>query len=429
MKLFLYFADMIGLDVLDHGGQWVGALVDLSANPQGDIYPRTTELIIRRGLWKKEYARIRWEDVLYIENEIRLKIKSSEVVFKDALPALDFSVRRDVLDQQVVDTDNQKVERVNDVQLLRVDNQLYLAHVDVGLRALVRRLSWTPVVDALVRWLRPQSPYLTHEDFIGWKNTQILPRLGRMRSVLKLDVAKNKLSGIPPAALADIMQDLDIFARLSLFKSLESVLQVKVFTDLSLDSKVDLIDQLSDHEAALLVQSIPADEATDLLMRLPRSKTHLLMRLMGTDTSKKLRTLLTFSKDSAGGLMTTEYLSMRPDATVADAFSKLKENAQFHGGIYFIYIVDENNRWLATTSLRRFIGEDPSRRLIETAHKENVFVYTDDSVEEVALLMEQYKFSSVPVINREEILQGVITMDDVLEELIALVWSKYKEKL
>lgn len=429
MKLFLYFSDILRMDVIDSKGAWAGELFDLAANPQGDIYPRTTEIIIRRGLLHRQYARIRWEDVAYIEDEIRLKIPADAIAFEKNIPLLDFTMRRDILDQQVVDTDNQKVVRVNDVQLLRVDNQLYLAHVDVGLRALVRRLEWTEVIDALVKVGNPKAPYLIHEDLIGWKNTQILPKLGRMKSVLKLDVAKNKLSGIPPSALADIMQDLDIFARLSLFKSLDVAFQSKVFTDLSPDFKVELIDQLADSESALLIQSIPADEATDLLMRLPRAKTHQLMRLMGNETSKQLRKLLTFSKDSAGGLMTTEYLWLKVDATVGEALEKIKANTNTPGSIYFLYIVDDAHKLIATTSVRRFIAEPLDKKLIETAYKEDVFVYTDDSVEEVALLLEQYKFISIPVLNHEEIMQGVITIDDVMEELIALVWSKYKEKL
>lgn len=429
MKLFLYFSEVIGMDILDAQGEYLGSLHDLAMNPHGDIYPKASDLILSRNVLNKEYARVKWEDVAYVEDEVRLKLPATSLQFQKEQFKSDFTLRRDILDQQVVDTDDQRVVRVNDIHMLRVENQLYAAHVDVGLRALVRRLEWTSLVDFLVKLFRPKANYLTQEELIPWKDTQILPKLGRMKSVLKLGVAGNKLAAIPPAALAEIMQDLDIFARLSLFKSLDAGLQQKVFTDMGMAQKVEFIDQLEEAETAHLITNIPADEATDLLMKLPREKSHQLMLLLGTETNKKLRKLLSFARDSAGGLMTIEYLYLKSDATVADGIKKIKDNVNFPGSIFFLYIVDENFKFLGTTSLRRFINEAPDKFLLETCYPENVYVHTDDSVEEVALLLERYKFSSIPVLNHDDILQGIITIDDVMEELIALVWSKYKEKL
>ena len=429
MKLFLYFSKIIGLDIVDSKGQWVGRLHDVAMNPIRDIYPKASELILRRGSYPREYAKVNWEDITYIEEEVRLKIPADRIKFSKEIPKCDFTLRRDIYDQQVVDTDDQRVVRVNDIHLLRVENQLYAAHVDVGLRAIFRRLGWMGMIDLMVFLINSKSPYLTHEELIPWKATQILPKLGRMKSLLKLEVAKNKLSSIPPAALADIIQDLDIFARVSVFKSMDAVLQNKVFTDMALNYKEELIDQLSEGEVANLITNIPADEATDLLMKLPREKTHHLMGLLGSETNKKLRKLLSFAKDSAGGLMTTEYLYLKSDATVGDALDKIKENINFPGTIFFLYVVDDNHKYLGTTSLRRFFNEGPQTRLLDTCYPENIHVYTDDSVEEVALLLERHKSSSIPVLNAQDILQGIITIDDVLEELISLVWHQYKEKL
>ena len=114
---------------------------------------------------------------------------------------------------------------------------------------------------------------------------------------------------------------------------------------------------------------------------------------------------------------------------MADAFKKIKDNINFPGTIFFLYIVDDNHKYLGTTSLRRFFNEDPQTLLLNTCYPENIHVYTDDSVEQVALLLERYKSSSIPVLNQEDILQGIITIDDVLEELISLAWHQYKEKL
>ncbi len=428
MRLFLYFSETLGRNVVDKNNQFIGRLCDLSMLQNQEVFPRTESLIIKRGVFYTEYACIHIEDVQEFKKTIRLKIHHTDITFKRKSFRCDFSLIRDIMDQQIVDTDDQKVVRVNDVQLLRVDQQLYLAHVDVGLRGLIRRLDWTKMVDFLVTLFSPKSPYLKQEELISWKNTHVLTT-GRGKGALRSDVARSKLAKIPTAELADIMEDLDIFEKFSLFKTFNVDMQRKIFTDMALPEKEELIDQLSDKEAGNLLENIPADEATDLLNNLPKEKTVQLMRHMHSKTSKQLRKLLGFAEDSAGGLMTTEYLSLNKDALVKDALQLIKDNVDYPGNIFHVYIVDEKNHLVGATSLRRFINTTPTTPLMDTCYHNKTFVRTDDGVEEVALLLEKYKFSSIPVLNEEDILQGVITSDDVMEELISLTWKKYKDQL
>lgn len=428
MKLFVFLSEILNSRVCDRDGKCVGTLSDIEMRISPEVYPRAAGFVIKRGLFFKKYAYVDCEKLEVIDKYFKLKVAFEELSFGTKQSKSDFSLCNDVLDQQVVDTDNQKVVRVNDVHLLRVDNRLYLAHVEIGLRGLVRRLEWTPVVDWLVKLFRSGSPYLMREEFIPWKNTQVL-RAGRYKNVLRLDVARKKLAQIPAADLADIMEDLDIFEKLALFKSLDVVTQRRVFTDLATQEKQDLIEQLTDREAADLLENIPADEATDVLSTLPKDQMLKLTRQMETATAKELRKLLGFAKDSAGGLMTTEYLSLFQNASVADALKLIKDNVNFVGNIYYLYVVDDNHRLLGSTSVRKFINEDPGKPIMDVCYSKNIFVNTDDGMEEIALLLEKYKFSSVPVVDEREVLQGVITTDDVMEELISLAWSKYKEKL
>ena len=428
MQIFTYFSDLLDRRVVDKDNVAVGVLHDVSMRVGEEIYPRSDRIIIKKGFGKKKFASIPMEEVEQINGGIRLKIPHSQIQYQDSRIKNDFTLRADILDQQVVDIDNQKVVRVNDVHLLKIDKQMYLAHVDVGLRSLIRRLEWTKGVDALVRLFAPESPYLKKEELISWKNTQVLT-IGRTKNVLRLAVARQKLSQIPPTEMAEIMESLDKYEKHSFFKSLDISTQQKVFADLAIKEKEDLIDQLEDKETVSLLENIPADEATDVLTSLPKEKTRQLMRLMENKTSKKLRKLLGFAQDSAGGLMTTEYLSLPDSATVADALSKIKESIQYSGNIYHVYLLDEQGRMVGATALRRFIAVDGDVPLKETCYPKKIFVRTDDGMEEVALLLEKYKFSSIPVLDENDVMQGVITNDDVMEELISLIWGKYKEKL
>ena len=428
MRLFIYLSEILGTPIIDAQDRCVGRLVDISLRLNDEVFPKADSFVVRKGFFKRKYARISFQDFVLLDQKFKLKIDKEQVNFQDKPFHCDFTITRDILDQQVVDTHEQKVVRVNDVHLLRVDNQLYLAHVDVGLRGLVRRLGWSGFVDVLVRIFSKDSPYLKKEELLSWRNSQVLT-LGRSKNVLKMKETRNKLAKIPPTELAEIMEDLDIFEKLSLFKSFTADLQYKVFTDMALQEKEELIDQLSDREAANLLENIPADEATDLLHELPKDQGMKWLRLMHNEASKRLRKLLGFAQDSAGGLMTTEYLYLNKEATVKDAFDKLKKFADYPGNLFYIYILDEEYHLLGTTSFRRFINAELDTPIMETCYPTKIFVHTDDGVEEIALLLEKYKFSSIPVLDENDVIQGVITSDDVMEELIALTWSKYKDQL
>jgi magnesium transporter len=428
MNLFIYFSDILGHKVFDTNGVRLGNVADIYMGLGQEIYPKANELIIRRGTWFKEFAKVPFSEIESLTPNVQLKLTADKVQFQAERFRGEFSLCRDILDQQVVDTNNLKVVRVNDAHFLRLQNQLYLAHVDVGLRGLVRRLEWTPVVDSIIGIFDSKSPFLKEEDFIPWKYTHVL-RAGRLKNVLQLDIARAKLSKIPPTAMAEIMKDLDIFEKVTLFRSLEATQQPKVFTDLAFEHKEELISQLEDGETVKLLETIPADEATDILIKLPKDRAQQLMQLMQTTTSKKLRTLLGFAQSSAGGLMTTEYLYLKEDALVKDALEKLRQNTQFAGNIYNMYVVDKEHRYIGTASLRRFMSEDPNTPIKDICYPQQIFVYTDDDMEKVALLLEKYKFTSIPVVNEDQILLGVVTIDDVLEELISLAWSKYRERL
>lgn len=427
-KFFLYFSEILGCEVRDERHRRVGRLCDIGLKMNGEIYPKAFMLIVKRGFFSKEYASIDWEQVSTIDEIFKLKMNRAQIAFGKKKIRPDFSLVNHILDQQIVDMNNRKVVRVNDIHFLRVEQHLYMAHVDVGTRGLVRRLGWTFWVDQIVKIFSPHSSFLTQEDFISWKNTQLLS-LGRVKNVLRLDVAQQKLSQIPSTDLADIMEDLDVFERGHLFQSLEVDVQRKVFADMAITKKVELIEQLDEKQVTSLLENIPADEAADLLLRLPKKKTRRLMKVMETKTSKKLHKLLGFSKDSAGGLMTSEYLSLPKDALVKDAMQKIKDNTFFPGNIYHIYVVDEANKLVGVAALKNFINADPQIPLLTLIDPHKIFVRTDDGLEKVAVLLEKYKFSVIPVVNEEDILQGVITIDDVMEELIGLTWKKYKDQL
>jgi CBS domain-containing protein/sporulation protein YlmC with PRC-barrel domain len=427
MKIFVYFSELLKKEVLGSNNKLVGRVYDIALNLTAEIYPKAEALIIKKGIFKKRFCEVSWDVIEDFDGIIRLKKNLADLEFKKEAPRHEFCINIDFLDQQVVDTSNQKVVRVNDVHLLRVDHQLYLAHVDVGLRGLVRRLGWERFIDFFAHLIRPKANYLTREDLISWKHTQPLS-IGRTKNVIRLDIARQKLSQIPPPELKEIMLDLDAFQRVSLFKSLDTALKQKVFTEFNLETQQDILEKLEDKEAVSVLEAMPTDEAADLLLSLSREKVDKLMNLMETSKSKRLSQLLGYSGDSAGGLMTTEYISIDKNATVEQALLKLKEFTFQAETIYYVYIVDEQHHLIATTSLRRLLTVNPTSSILEARFPRHLFVRTEDSVKEIAYLMDKYKCSAIPVVNKDNVMQGVITVDDVLGKVIPLAWRRFRKR-
>lgn len=215
-RMFADFSEILGKGVEDIDGVFVGDIWDISAKI-GDPYPKSEELIISKGFFNRQYAAIQWSRVAKIEDSIFLNVKSDEVKFGPTVKEYEFLFKRDVLDQQVVDTFNHKIRRVNDIHFLRVENELVIAHVDIGLRGLLRRLGWESLVDTVVSVINKDSHYLKYDDIVSWKFIQPVT-LNPASMTMKLSLTEKQLVSIPPADLGDMIFDLNVNQRMTLFR-------------------------------------------------------------------------------------------------------------------------------------------------------------------------------------------------------------------
>jgi magnesium transporter len=171
---------------------------------------------------------------------------------------------------------------------------------------------------------------------------------------------------------------------------------------------------------------IPSDEATDFLEKLPKNTVGQLLALMENIHSKRLSQLLGYSSDSAGGLMTTDFIAFAKDTAVELVLKQIKERSFKSEPAQFVYIVDEANHLVGSTNLRRLILADPRDPVQKTAFPKMYFVHLDSEVKEVAYLMEKYKYYAIPVVDDSNVLQGIITVDDILTQVISIAWRRLK---
>lgn len=421
-EMFVYFSDILQKDVCSSDGKLLGRVWDISIK-LGEIYPRSGDLIIYKGSMNRVYASIESSRISSISDEVVVDINGIPVEFSNAIRPYDFLLKRDVLDQQVVDTYNHKVRRVNDIHLLKVDHELFVAHVDIGLRGLMRRLGCERAVDFIVRRINKNSGYLKSEGLVSWKYVQPVT-VNPSSMTVKLSLSEKQLASIPPADLGDIIFDLNPAQRMALFRTLDMKTKARVFENLEFDEQKMILKELDKKESAQIVTNMSSDEATDLLANLPSKTVKNLLVLIESGRAKKLSMLLGYSSDSAGGLMTTDFISIPETITVAEAIEHLKRHAKEVETVPYLYLVDDKNHLKGVTTIRRLLFADSKDIVSKTAFPKILYVYLDHGAQEVAYLMDKYKISAVPVLDEERVLHGIITMDDILSQVISIAWRK-----
>jgi CBS domain-containing protein len=361
------------------------------------------------------------------DKEARLAIDKAGLIFTEKHNNKEeLTLRRDILDQQVVDTYNHKVIRVNDIHMLFVDHALMVAHVDISTKGLLRRLGFEKLVDFLVRLVNKNAQYLKTEHLISWKHIQPLS-INPVSMTIKVDVPHRQFGNIPAADLGEIFLDLNIKQQITLFKSLDAITKARIFRNIDFKTQRSLIEELSDKEIAEVLSGIPSDEATDFLERMPRDKAEHFLTLIESKYSMKLSQLLGYSSDSAGGLMTAEYMAFVKDTPVESVLRQIRERTFKVEPVQFVYIVDENHQLVGCTNFRRLMIANPNEPIQKTAFPKIYSVHLNSSVKEVAYLMEKYKYYAIPVVDDNHVLQGIITVDDVLSQVIAIAWRRLKK--
>jgi magnesium transporter len=420
--MFVFFSLLLNRKVFDVNRHKVGIVYDISFQ-LSEQFPRAVSLIVSNGSLDRKYADVPWEHVEGMNKAAKLSIPIEKISFTPDLGTYEFTLRRDLLDQQVVDTFNRKVIRVNDVHLLRVDRELRVAHVDIGIRGLVRRLGWEKGVDAAVRLIAPNASYLTKEYFIGWKYIQPLA-VHPVKGTVRLSVAYKDLAQIPSADLGEIIVDLGSAERVALFKSLDLKTQARILEGVNLDIQEALLEELEAKDAVRVLELLPPDMAADILEKMPVRLVQQLLALMETVRAKKLSMLLSYSSESAGGLMTTEYISLPHTITVADSISRIKEMTLKTETIHSAYVVDENQKLVGSVTFRDLLIAPPDRPITEVMLRKPISVHVNDSVRSVAFKLDKYNMFVIPVINESGALQGIITIDDVLSKVISIAWKR-----
>lgn len=319
----------------------------------------------------------------------------------------DIYISKWLLDKQIIDLKGSRLVRVNDITLSWIaqdhHRRMVLMAVDIGVRGLFRRLGLEFLVK---RW---------ENQFLG---LQHIKPLEKRTSALQLLREKEQLGQLHPADIADILEEMDYKRRADFIKDLDAQQAVEALAEMDLDTQVEIIEQMDVHHASDLLEEMSPDDAADILGELPEEKSEGLLNLMESEEAQDVRELMQYEDDTAGALMTTEYIGFAATLTAEAAINQLRELAPAAETIYYLYVVDDSEHLLGVLSLRELIIAHPKAKLHEVMRAKTVTVEPDDSHQKVADMMNKYGLLAVPVVDGEGVIQGIITVDDVLDILL-----------
>jgi len=408
LKDFYFFSDFLNRRVYHPSLRKVGSISDLVAE-RAEPYPMIIGIIIRtKGREKRFY--LPWEKMDQIEPQIIFSENDLRPL-NASLPEKDIVLlREEVMDKQIVDTHGAKVVRVNDLHFLRVDSRLRLVHVDVGFRGLMRRVGWEKLVDRILRWL---FSYDLPNQFISWKYVQLLSG----SDLLQLSVSQKKLSHLHPADLADIIEDLSSRERSAIFHALDTETAAEALEEIDPKIQKALIETIPVEKASDIVEEMSPSDAADLLADLPEERAEEILEGMEHGKAEDLRELLVHPDETAGGLMTTAYLSLTPGVTIDTAIARLKAEAPNLDIMDYIFVVDAEEVLLGVVSIRDLLTAQSHQTLSEIQPTRVVSVKPDEDQNEVVEAFAKYGFRALPVVDEENHLRGVISFRSVLDIL------------
>lgn len=410
----VFLSELIKRQVVDATGTRVGKLTDVVVSADKP-YPKVKALGVHSS--DKKDIDIPWEQVAALERPIKLKVEGQYV---KAYVAKEHEVHlvADVLDRQVVDVDDKKLRRVNDLQFAPANGSYRLIGVDIGVTGLLRRLGLEKVAGS-VR-LRPQ------ENYIAWNDIDTI-HSGPLS--VKLKVPKYNLVKLHPADIADIMDQLSINESIALLNALDEESAADTLEETSQERQLSVIEGIDTERAADILDEMSPDDAADLLGDLPVERAEEILELMEPEESEDVRELLGYPEDTAGGIMTTEFVAVNEESTAQQAIDEIRKVAKDVETIYYIYVISKGGNLVGVVSLREVLLAPQEQKLSEFMHKHLITADVIEDQRDVAQKIAKYNLLALPVLDGEKKLKGIVTVDDAMDIILPRAWKKRIPKM
>lgn len=408
-----FLSKMLGRPVRDARGVAVGQLADVFALA-GEDFPSVTGISIST---EGRRVTIPWRQLESLdETGPKLNVERNDITPYDPSEN-ELALTKRVLDRQIIDINGKRVVRVNDLRLVRVNGSYRLVGADISTRGLLRRLGLEGAAERLASLVRYEFP----EKYIAW---DMVDPVEVQPAGIKLKVQHRNLSKLHPADIADIVETLDRHSGEAILGTLDDETMADTIQEFDVERQMSVIEGMDAERAADIIEMMAPDEAADLLSEMPKEKADDLLRLMGREEAEDVRELLEYPEDTAGGLMTTEYVAIPVTLTADQTIQRLRELSPEAEMIYYVYVVDDMEHLMGVISLRDLIVSPPDQTVEDFMIRDVVTMQADTDKEEVAQVLAKYNLLAVPVVDEDRRLLGFVTVDDAIDAVMPASWKR-----
>jgi sporulation protein YlmC with PRC-barrel domain len=415
-QITFYLSQIIGAKIYDADGDSIGRIQDLviravhPALPADETFRPMVIGVKSRIGGKTRFLKFSHIEVTRIEKKYIFSCKAQEDLTEKSFENT-LLLKKNILDRQIVDINGHKLVRVNDIRLVSVSSGTFAIAVDVGTEGLLRRIGISGVVNKILSLTKKHL----NANFILWDDVEAVDDANFN---IKLSRSSTKLHTLHPSDLADIIEEMGKSSRAKVFESLDDEKAADVLEELEPYAQAHIIENLPLEKAADVLEKMPADEVADLLDVLEDDKAELLLNEMEKESSEEVRELMEYSGHEVGSIMTTDYLSFRETHTVGQTLNDLRRLKPEADMIYSLIVTDDNERLMATVSLRDLVISEHNVTLDSIMQLDPISVFDDDKIDSLAEIISKYDLLAIPVTNKDMKMEGMVVIDDIVEDLL-----------
>ena len=393
-------------------GRILDFLVDLTPidpSPDKPVRPKIIAVKVKVGAFERvfDFSAL---DIHLEKGATRLIGSELEEISKAYLTNV-LWLKENILKRQIVDINGRKLEKVWDIRLVDLPSGTFAIAVDVGWSGWLRTFRILPFAEKICSRIGIHIPL----SQILWDDIE---SVDVATSRLLLSKATSKLSGLHPSDLADIIEDLDKVTRTYVFTALDEEQAADVLEEMDPDAQVHIIESLPLQKAADLLEKMDADEVADILDELEDDKAELLLKEMEKESSEEVRELMEYDDNEVGSIMNREFFALSSSLTVGEAIEVIRKEQPEPVHTNTIFITDPANRLISAIPLAELIIADPAAHLSRVITKRPITVRDTDNIDTLAELVSKYNLLSVPVINENDLLEGMVLIEDIVDDLL-----------
>jgi len=416
----IFLSSVLGKTVINGHGLEIGWLQDLVMVP-GDRLPEVSHLLVQSSQEKGAVLSIPWQRVALFSRYVISVTGSFQSIPCYRRREREILLKRDILDRQIVDVNGAKVVRVNDVKLGSYQERLCVFFVDVGVRGLLRRMGFEHLGERIGTLFRHELPHY----HISWEYVQPLEQ---NLAPITLKVAREVLKGIHPADLAQIITNIPAGNIQAVLDVLGTETAGEAIGELQPELRSRVISQLESEQASSILGEMNPDQAADVLGHLPQWKAQELLGLMDEGDADEIQVLMEHEDDTAGGLMNSQFIAVSDQLTCEEALQVVRSRAGEVDNVYYLYVLDEKQQLQGVVSLKNLLLGTEGMRVGDLMTTGVKSVHVNSTPNEVLEVVAKYNLVAVPVLDQEERMVGITTVDDVLELFLPYALRRKRHK-